>query len=187
MIFRLMATNPSFESSLVDAWRQGNEDQIVSELKSLRVGVSLQDKDTLSRDVLDILQETSSARVRDAAAITLSELGITQNTMKIVDVLRRKDVARSSGSLLFVLNEINATLPLSVLMQVVEYGSFEARNQAMFFLEDGRFDRVHISDLNIAIAHLKYLTKLDDQEAAEAADFARECLSDYANEHYTRL
>ena len=139
MIFRLMATNPSFESPLVDAWRQGNEDQIVSELKSLRVGVSLQDKDTLSRDVVDILQETSSARVRDAAAITLSELGITQNTMKIVDVLRRKDVARSSG------------------------------------------------DLKIAIAHLKYLAKLDDQEAAEAADFARECLSDYANEHYTRL
>ena len=182
MIFRLMTVNPIIEKPLVQAWVQGDESLVVGALKNLRNEASRQDKELLSMDVLDILQETQSARIRDAAAIALVDLGVRQSVMKIVDVLRRPGFAKSSGTLLFALNEIQASLPLSVLMQVVVEGSFESRNQAMFFLEEGRFDRVDPSYLQSSIDRLETLMDAEDPETVEAADFARQCLLDYSRE-----
>ena len=67
-------------------------------------------------------------------------------------------------------------------MQVVVEGSFESRNQAMFFLEEGRFDRVDPSYLQSSIDRLETLMDAEDPETVEAADFARQCLLDYSRE-----
>ena len=184
MMFRLMTTNPSLEISLAHAWMQGSEDQIVHELKNLSIDASWQDKEILSKDVFDILRETPSARIRNAATMALVGLGVEHAIKNIVDVLRRKDIVKSSGTLLFALNEINASIPLNVLMEIVELGSFEARNQAMFFLEEGRFEPVDLPSLEDAVSHLDKLIEVENPEIVEAADFAREHLLTYATDHY---
>ena len=57
---------------------------------------------------------------------------------RIVDVLRGPEVAGSSGTLLFALNELGASLPPSLLVHLVEHGSFEGRAEALIAMEEGR-------------------------------------------------
>ena len=181
MILSFTTTFPRSKGPDAEAWSQRDEDTIVDALKNLRVDNSEQDRELLSAHVFDILQETIAQRIRNAAALTLVDLGINQTTMRIVDVLRRADLAEVSGTLLFALNEIDASIPLGIIVDVIENGSFEARNQAMFFLEEHRFidaDSVYIEGM---ITHLSKLMESKDEEQAEAAEFAKYYLSKYTS------
>lgn len=177
MIISFTTTFPRSESPDAEAWSQRDEDTIVDALKNLRVGNSEQNRELLSVQVFDILQETASQRVRNAAALTLVDLGFNQTTMRIVDVLRRADLAEVSGTLLFALNEIDASIPLDIIVNVIENGSFEARNQAMFFLEEHRFIDSEPVYIKAMMTRLSKLIESKDEEQAEAAEFAKYYLS----------
>ena len=180
MILSFTTTFPRSESPDAAAWSQRDEDTIVDALKNLRVDISEQDRELLSVHVFELLQETTSQRIQNAAALKLVDLGINQTTMRIVDFLRRSDLAEVSGTLLFALNEIDASIPLDIIVDVIENGSFEARNQSMLFLEEHRFIDAEPVCIEAMIARLSKLVESKDEEQAEAAEFARFYLSEYA-------
>lgn len=182
MMFRLMQTNPSVETPLVQAWQTGVDDLIVLELQNISKQASWLDRETISSDVLDILRETMSARVRNASALALVDLGVRHKTEQIADVLKRKDIAKVSGTLLYSLNEIDAYIPLSTAIDIVESGSFEARNEVVLFIEDGRLSEVSEPQFKAATDRLRKLVQTGDKETIEAASYAADCLADHVKE-----
>ena len=176
MMFRLMETNPVLETPLVQAWQTGNETSIVSALKAVSKDAGRSDRESLSRDVFDILRATSSARVRNASALALVDLEARGLVQRIVEVLEREELAQASGTLLFALNEVEASLPIGVALDIIERGSFEARTEVMRFLAEGRLSDASEPALTAAAERLSVLAQSGEAEVAEAAEQAAECL-----------
>ena len=63
-------------------------------------------------------------------------------------------------------------------VDIVESGSFEARNQAIFFLQEHRFT-VEPGLIEAAMTRLSRLMEPKEEEQAEAAEFAKHYLLDY--------
>ncbi len=133
-----MVMHPSVSSPVDAALRTGDEGRVVEALRHSSRDAAERDRSSLTREIIALLRTTPSRRVRNAAALALADLGDPHAAEGIVDVLRRPEIADSSGTLLFALNELGASLPLSLLVHLVEHGSFEGRAEALIAMEEGR-------------------------------------------------
>ncbi len=109
-----------------------NEADIVDRLRTLRdaPGTPAQKRCY----ALKHLNQAKSAGIRKSAALALSDLGARDATEAIAEVIERPGIAGSSGTLLYVIEELGGTLPLRVFLHVLSNGSYEARGQALDLL-----------------------------------------------------
>lgn len=124
----------------------------------------------------DIVRSASEDRARNAAAIALADLGDARAADAIAEVLRRPGMARSAGTLLYALLELDAALPIDLLTRMVIEGSYEARNEALTMMERGNvvpFDAEAGRRSGEALSHV---ARASDPEAAEAAGAALDLL-----------
>lgn len=169
-----MVMRPSLSSPVEMALRTGDEGLIVKALRHSRDDVGQHDRSAVVEEALTLLRTTPSSRVRNAAALVLTDLNADSAGENIIEVLRRPDVAGSSGTLLFALNEIGASIPLSLLVSLVEHGSFEGRAEALIFMEEGRI--THVDETGLQTARQTF-EKLTGQEGhAEGAEAAQQAL-----------
>jgi hypothetical protein len=94
----------------------GNEDDIVDALDAIcRSG----EPGAQRGRIIALAMETSSPAVRNAAAIALAELGVDGTRELLIDLIKRNETQGANGTLLYVLREINAFVPLSVLIDIM--------------------------------------------------------------------
>ncbi|MDP4024702.1 hypothetical protein Q8W71_18910 [Methylobacterium sp. NEAU 140] len=122
-----------------------------------------------AREIERILDTTTSFRLRNAAALALADLGAAGAAARIGQVLERPEVAPQSGTLLFALDELGASLPLDSFVNILRRGSFEGRAEALHFLDAGRISESGPEARARAVAALAALAAGADPEAAEAA------------------
>ena len=169
-----MVTNflilPSDDRRVVrEAWLSGDEDALVSVLGGLKDCPPSRQAES---DVVEVLRTTASRRVRNAAALTLADLGASGMTSHIVDVLRDPKIPGEAGTLLFVLHELGAFLPLDVIPWLIAEGSYEARAETLMFVEEGRVEAADDQQKGDAKRMLTALASDNDEETAEAACLA---------------
>jgi hypothetical protein len=138
--------------------------------------------------ISNVLKQTRSNPVRNAAAIALTDLIGAAATDTIVDVLERPEMASSAGSLLFALNEVEARLRLDLVVDLIERGSLEAQGEALTLLEDARLQPFTPDILAAAGDRLSaMLNRAGDTKVAHAAELAIAYLDDIAPETSQRL
>ena len=128
--------------------------------------------------VTKLMLETSSNKVRNAAAIFLTDVLGKAAAENIVRVLKRPGLAKAAGSLLFSLNDVEARLPLDLILDMIEQGSLEAQGEALTFLEDCRVDPFDAEQFAVAKARLSAcLNNPASPAVAHAAEIALEYLN----------
>jgi len=120
----------------------GNQDRLVEALHHVKSEKSpRQDR---ASQVLRILKETDSPRVRNAAAIALADMKVTTAKDELIKLLARDATKYSRGSLLYALEEMNAEIPLTVLADIIASDDYEAREEALRFLERQKHDAAEL-------------------------------------------
>lgn len=105
------------------------------------------------------LLQRSNRSVRNAAAIALADLQSSKAPAAITAAIANPATKGARGSLLYALAELNASLALAILVDVLIDDSMEAREEAIRALEQGRvrFDTAEIlpavSKVTQAIEH----------------------------------
>jgi hypothetical protein len=90
--------------------------------------------------VARILEQTGSPRVRNAAALALADMRARNAIDKLIAVLRRDDIKGPRGTLLYALEQLNAALPIGLLIDIIMEYSCESREEALSFITNGKFD-----------------------------------------------
>lgn len=120
--------------------------------------------------VSQILVSTTSAVVRDAAAIALVDLDAREEIGALLAVIHRPDVADHAGTLLFALDELGAAIPLELVVSLIERGSYEAKAEAVLLVQSGRLALPpSADDLDVARQHLNVLATSQNADVREAA------------------
>ena len=155
----------------------GNDDAIVAMIREAS-DLSASRRPT-AEDVRALLVETRSNRVRNAAAVALADLRADGAADAIVTLLRSPGAAANAGTLLFALDELGGSLPLDVLLTMIEHGSYEARSEALGFLAGDRLTTDDDGDLLDAGDRLDALAGASDPDMSRAAAEALERLRPY--------
>ena len=171
----MVVSGRSFDLSAAVA--AGNDDAIVAMIREASdPGVPQRPS---AQDVRTLLVDTRSNRVRNAAAVALADLRADGAAEDIVTLLRSPAAASSAGTLLFALDELGASLPLDVLLTIIEHGSYEARSEALSFLAEHRLAVEDDADLVDIRDRLDALASAPDPDTSRAATEARERLRPY--------
>jgi hypothetical protein len=91
-------------------------------------------------ELLAIMRTTRSSRVRNAAAIAVADFHSDKIKEVLINLLMREDTKKSRGTLLYVLDEIGASIPIDILTQIIATSRYEAREEALGFLKSRRID-----------------------------------------------
>ena len=112
----------------------GDEDRITGALDAIgRSGGSLAE---CSR-IMELAKETRSPVVRNAAAIALADLGVDGADELLIDLIKRGETRGANGTLLYALREMNAYVPLSVLIDILtEDCTYEALEGVLDLIAD---------------------------------------------------
>ena len=117
-----------------------------------------------------ILVSTTSAVVRDTAALALVDLDAREETDALLAVIGRPEMAEHAGTLLFALDELGAAIPLDLILQLIERGSYEAKAEVVLLVQAGRLAVPSSSDeLEAGRLQLTRLTASPDIDIKEAA------------------
>ncbi|MCF4128442.1 hypothetical protein [Methylobacterium sp. SyP6R] len=158
--------------------RLEGDDLVVHALRNARFAGD-DDKSDLANLVADVLNRTDSSKVRNAAALLLTDLIGRGADQSIIRLLERPGMLKMSGSLLFALNNIEAILPLDLIVTIIEEGSLEAQGEALVFLESGRITETTDDAVQASRQRLQDLSaRTNDKNLKIAADIALECLDD---------
>lgn len=159
--------------------REVDEEGLVAALKGLPGEITEAERAQAVSVVNVLLRATRSARVRNASALALTDIAGKQAGPAIAAVLRRPEIARSAGTLLFALNDVEASLSLDLVVDMIERGSVEAKAEALTFMQEWRIEPADPVLLEAARVRLMELCQ-DDVEAktAEAAELALNHLED---------
>jgi len=114
-----------------------DDDHLIEELRHLKSRRSPRQARCVR--ATQILEETSSSRVRNAAALALAELRALGAKDALIALLRRPDTGGARGTLLYALAELRAEVPLPILAEIIVDESYEAREEALDFIRSGRF------------------------------------------------
>jgi hypothetical protein len=94
----------------------GDEERIACALDKIgRKGGSFAER---SR-IMELAKETRSPVVRNAAAIALADLGVDGADDLLIELIKREETRGANGTLLYALREMNAYVPLSVLIDIL--------------------------------------------------------------------
>lgn len=114
----------------------GDESVILAALKAAKKS----SRQKYLSQILLILTNTESSRVRNAAAIALADLHSEKIKDALINLLMRADTKNSRGTLLYVLDEIGASLPIDIATELISTSRYEAREEALGFLKSRRID-----------------------------------------------
>jgi hypothetical protein len=112
-----------------------DEGSLIEELRKLKSRRS--PRPARAARAVQILEQTGSARVRNAAALALADMRADAGKDALIDLLKRHDTKGSRGTLLYALQELGADLPLPVLADIITEESYEATEEALNFLAKG--------------------------------------------------
>jgi len=150
-----------------------DEGRLVEELRSLKSRRS--PRPARVAKAIQILEQTCSSRVRNAAALALADLRAPGAEDALLNVLMRPDTKGSRGTLLYALEQLGADVPLAVLADIIAEDSYEAREEAL-----GLIDRHRIAcsseDFARAQATLEAARASADAERSQAIRRALEYL-----------
>jgi hypothetical protein len=123
--------------------------------------------------VVDVIRDTRSPTVRNAAAIALADLKVAEAKDVLVGLLLRPETKESRGTLLYALDELGANVPLAVLVDIIVEGPYEARQEALNLIAA---DRIVVSGDGEATRAKALLEKLlrnaTEEELRETAKSA---------------
>lgn len=177
LAFLIENAPPQFGTDRDDLGLEG-EERLVYALKN-PPPVGDAQKPELVELITRILGDTRSDRIRNAAAICLTDLIGRDAAKSIADVVRQPDMPRAAGSLLFALNDVEACLPLDLLVEVIARGSLEAQGEALTFLEDGRVETYTDGEFERAQKRLRDLSNAAASDTTrDAARIALEYMDD---------
>jgi hypothetical protein len=168
MNFYDMPPKDGFKQSLLT----GDEDVILAALKTAKKS----SRRKYLNEILLILSNTHSARVRNAAAIAVADFRSQNIKEALLDLLLRDDTRKSRGTLLYVLDEIGASIPIDILTRIIATGRYEAREEALAFLKSRRIDW-NLQQLQRSIRKLERMTLSKNAERSKAAERALEFAS----------
>ena len=157
-------------TNLKAAIATGNEDEII---EALRNGAG-NPTDATIRTVKKLASETHSARVRNLAALTLLDCGAPDTADLMIDLVTRAETRGSRGTLLYVVAELEAIVPLPVLLDILVQDSHEARAEALGLLAAAEYPPGNVEQ---ALPVLRSMAHSSDKEAAEHAREAIEILT----------
>ncbi len=126
------ASSPQTAPSAAD------EGRLVAELRSLK-GQRSPRSPRIARAV-QVLEATSSPRVRNAAASALADLRARSAKDRLIDLLARPETRGSRGTLLYALEQLGANVPLPILAEIIADESYEAREEALGFIACNRIE-----------------------------------------------
>jgi HEAT repeat protein len=107
----------------------GHEDRLVEELRVLKSQRSRREPRVAK--ATQILEQTNSARVRNAAALALADLRAHSAKEALINLLTRPETRGSRGTLLYALEQLGADVPLSILVDIITKEPYEAREEAL--------------------------------------------------------
>jgi hypothetical protein len=139
-----------------------DEHKIVEQLKAVARGKRL----PASIDPAKLVQETRSHRIRDAAALALLDLGYPGTAELLIPLIATSETTGHNGTLLYVLNELKAIVPLGKLIGILVSGKYEAREEALMLLERAQSDD---AELSRALIELDRLRQSEDEELSAVA------------------
>jgi HEAT repeat protein len=116
----------------------GDEGRLIAELRSLKSKRS--PRGSRAAKAMQILENTNSSRVRNAAALALADLRAANAKDVLIDLLTRSNTVGSRGTLLYALDQLGANVPLPVLADVISSESYEAREEALAFIAGNHFE-----------------------------------------------
>ena len=150
-----------------------DEGRLVAHLRRLKGQRS--SRRARAAEAMTILEKTGSPRVRNAAALALADLRADGASDALIALLARPDTRGSRGTLLYALDQLGAKVPLRVLGEIIVDESYEAREEALAFIEH---DRVEYSAEELARVKLRLQTvgKSADAERLQAIRRALERL-----------
>ena len=163
-----MEVMPNIRSK--DMLTPGEEQKLIEQLQAIAQTM----RSPAHLDLTQLAWETQSTRIRNAAALALLALGVPQTAELMLRLLSRKDTKGARGTLLYVLNELSASVPLELLVDLLITENYEAQEEALTLLERARFDEM---DRMSALAKLKPLKRSRDKRmsllASEAVDLLK--------------
>jgi HEAT repeat protein len=113
-----------------------DEGRLIEELKKLKNQRS--PRRSRGAKALQILEQTNSSRVRNAAALALADLRKHSAKDALTNLLTRPDTKGSRGTLLYALEQLGAEAPLPVLADIIANESYEAREEALALIAHHR-------------------------------------------------
>ena len=151
------------------AIRSGNQTRIVAALDAIgRSGASPAE---CSR-ILELAKQTRSPVVRNAAAIALADLNVDRADELLIDLIKRKETRGANGTLLYVLREMNAYVPLSVLIDIIaEDRTYEALEGTLDLIANNS-ERYTDEDSVEAVSQLNELLISADAHTSHSAKLA---------------
>ena len=165
MRLELMSSEERNDGRLTEA---GREDQVLDLLQGIR-DVDAPHAVRVAA-VKAYLKDAQSSLIRGYAALALVDLEGPKAAADILDVLRRPGAAEQSGTLLFALSEIEASLPLEIAAATADRGSYEAQNEVLAAVEEGRILPFDHDVEDHAVAIVTPLLKSTDGPTAELAN-----------------
>ena len=145
-----------------------SDDDIVVSLRSSGPDLSAEQ----ARDVEEVMISTSSAKIRNAAALALVDANYPDLQVAINKVLRRPGVASSAGTLLFCLLETNSRVEVAAIPSLVRDGSYEARSELLMLTSEGMITMGHDAEMDTVQSELQSIASSLDAAASEVARLA---------------
>jgi hypothetical protein len=143
----------------------GDEGVILAALKTAKKSA----RRKYLNEILLILSNTHSARVRNVAAIAVADFRSENIKEALLDLLLRNDTRKSRGTLLYVLDEIGASIPIDILTRIIATSRYEAREEALAFLKSQKIDW-NPQQLQRSIRKLERMTLSKNVERSKAAE-----------------
>lgn len=112
----------------------------------------------VGKQIIDILLATHSAVLRNDAALALADLKSASkpDVVKAITKLLSRDSTRNRrGTLLYVLDELNAHVPLGPLVDVIISDRYEAQEEALNLIEKN-LANYRAADRSRAVAKLRH-------------------------------
>ena len=128
--------------------------------------------DALGREVLECLA-SDDHRVRNPAAVALTEMRVPGAEAALRAALVRPGVAPQSGTLVWSIHEMGGRVSPAEAVHVVEHGSYEARLMLSELVADGMLDLSDRAALPAVLARLDEL----DEDCGEVGVAASEVLA----------
>lgn len=152
------------KNGLAQALLSGEENVILTALRAAKRS----SRRKHLHEILEVLRTTDSPRMRNAAAIAVIDLRSKKIKEVLLNLLARDDTKKSRGTLLYVLDEIGASIPIDVLTRVIVTSRYEAREEALGFLKSRRIDW-NPQQLRRSMRKLERMTLSKNVERSEAA------------------
>jgi HEAT repeat protein len=155
-----------------------NETRLVEQLRGLKSQRS--PRQTRVAMALQMLEQTNSSRVRNAAALALADLRALSAKDALVNLLTRPETTGSRGTLLYALEQLKVDVPLPILAEIILDESYEARDEALGLIAQQRIE-CSAEELEHARARLEAAHVQADDERSQAIRRALEYLT---GQHY---